>query len=158
MQDFYEKYDHLIMPEPMSGCFIWLGSTTSGGYGNLTRYNKSFYAHRCAYEATHGDGAADGLLVRHWCDNPPCVSPVHLLLGSHLNNHWDCVQRGRARYSSGAKVPTAKLDESKVLAIRTRAAAGEQVADLAREFGVKWDTINYVVHGVFWRHVGGPTR
>ena len=79
---------------PGGECIEWTGARSAAGYGRLG----TKYAHRVAYEKAHGP-IARGMVVRHRCDNPPCVNPAHLELGTQADNMRDMAVRGRA--SSG---------------------------------------------------------
>lgn len=81
--------------ERSDGCWNWTGSKTPFGHGQLTALRQTLYAHRTSWELHHGRAVPDGLCVRHRCDNPACVNPEHLLLGTHLENQADCDRRGR---------------------------------------------------------------
>lgn len=78
-------------------CIEWTGAHTKAGYGQVGHQGKTVYAHRLAYCARHGLdlNSIDGMLVRHACDNPPCVNPDHLSLGDHADNARDALERGR---------------------------------------------------------------
>jgi hypothetical protein len=81
-------------------CWEWTGPRNDlrGGYGTFTERRASgrrtWRAHRLAYELTFG-GIPAGLVVRHACDNPPCVNPLHLLVGTQKQNLADMMLRGR---------------------------------------------------------------
>lgn len=78
-------------------CWLWTGSTDKDGYGWFWVDGKTATAHRFSY-ALHNDGAIpDGLYVCHSCDNPPCVNPDHLWLGTNQDNMDDCARKGRRR-------------------------------------------------------------
>jgi len=81
------------------------------------------------------------LHVRHRCDNPPCVNPDHLLLGTHAENMADKVERGRATK------PGLKLSDEQAEEIRQRYAAGERVADLQQEFGISQQQTSRIISG-----------
>lgn len=76
------------------GCWNWTASTRNG-YGVIGVHNRHEYAHRMAYMTFVGE-IADGLVVRHRCDNRLCVRPDHLELGTHADNSRDMVERGRS--------------------------------------------------------------
>lgn len=85
------------------GCWIWTASTFTdrNGYGKFNAAippvsNKTVYAHRFSYEMTNGP-IPDGLFVLHKCDNPPCVNPAHLHLGTQADNMREMVERGRTK-------------------------------------------------------------
>lgn len=78
------------------GCWAWTAARIGTGYGAIRIGGRTHLAHRVAHEMFIGPVPAD-LEVRHSCDNPPCVNPQHLLLGSHADNMLDMARRGRAR-------------------------------------------------------------
>ena len=82
------------------GCWIWVGNRTKGEYGRFSvggRSNRIRYrAHRFSWMMTYGP-IHDGMDVLHECDNPSCVNPEHLKLGSHADNMRDMALKGRAR-------------------------------------------------------------
>jgi hypothetical protein len=127
-------------------CWLWIGSLlTRGGYGQLGGGVK---AHRVSWELHHGP-IPDGMHVCHHCDNPPCVNPAHLFLGTSGDNARDKARKGRA------PTPGAKLTYEIAQEIRRRHAAGEQGADLATDYGVTPSNIQYILRRDSWT---SPTR
>lgn len=155
MIDFFERYGHLIIPEPNTGCHIWLGALHSAGYGQINRDGKVLYVHRCSYECVHGVGSLDGLMGRHRCDFPPCCNPDHILKGTQLDNMHDMIRRGRARKSPlrGESNPAAFLTDDQVRDIHRKLRAGVRQIPLAAEFGVSQSLISGIKNGINWPHL-----
>jgi hypothetical protein len=80
-------------------CWVWTGCLNAYGYG-VTRINGKLYtAHRFSWFMTHGP-IPDGLCILHKCDNPPCVNPSHLFIGTKADNMWDKSFKGRHHYQT----------------------------------------------------------
>ncbi|MFA8692963.1 HNH endonuclease signature motif containing protein, partial [Escherichia coli] len=79
----------------MNQCEIWQGSKTKGGYGLRYYQGKVQLAHRVSYKLNKGE-IPEGLVVMRSCDNPSCVNPEHLSLGTQSDNRKDCLDKGRA--------------------------------------------------------------
>ena len=160
-------------------CWVWLGQR-SHGYGRLQRNRRYEGAHRVSYRIYFGDIPA-GMSVCHHCDNPPCVNPAHLFLGTQADNALDMLKKGRwagggpphqsgtmdiqggapthpERVSHGEGRPNAKFRDEDVLAIRARCAAGESRKAIAREFGVGASTIDKMIWRESWKHLGSDER
>lgn len=137
--------------EKTDGCWLWTGARNPGRWAHgrfWFRNGTSTQAHRYAYQACVGP-IPDGMFVCHHCDNPPCVRPDHLYVGTAQDNIDDMWRRGRARPHYGVKGHTT-LNWDSVGAIRALYASGVTRAALARKFSVDWDTINEVVSGRTW--------
>lgn len=89
-----ERFWARIVKEP-SGCWLFTGSLTEGGYGRTTINSRQITTHRFSWIVAHGP-IAPGLFVCHKCNNPPCCNPDHLFLGTPLQNYQHCVSQGRA--------------------------------------------------------------
>jgi len=133
-----------------SGCWEWCGGKACG-YGQLKVAGKMLKAHRVAYELFVGK-IPDGLFVCHSCDNPGCVNPTHLFLGTHQDNMNDMSRKGRGTKAKGEKHGMAKLTESQVREIRQLYGKYNQ-RKLAEMFGVDQATISYIINNKLWTHV-----
>lgn len=134
-------------------CWPWQAYSQRGGYGRIAvkdgRAQPIQYAHRIAWELTHGDpGAA---FVLHSCDNPSCCNPAHLFLGTQADNMRDRDVKGRQRPARGAKNGMAKLSESRVAAIRRLKREGRSQRAIATRFGVSHSTVGDILRGQSWR-------
>jgi hypothetical protein len=109
--------------------------------------NKNTQAHRISYSLANGQ-LSSGLCVLHRCDNPSCVNPDHLFLGTDLENNADCVAKNRQ--AKGEGIPTSKLSEEDVREIRKKK---NSVLHFARRFRVSPVTILKVLNGKTWKHV-----
>lgn len=132
------------------GCWEWQASRRLG-YGRFWLNGRFVAAHRFAWEQENGS-VPEGLEVCHRCDNPPCVRPDHLFLGTTQENINDMVAKGRHRGPIGERAPKAKLTADKVREIRNRYPA-EPIRALAREYSVSPHSIRCIVQGRTWRHV-----
>lgn len=137
-----------------SGCWLWTGHLDKKGRGNLRLGSRRIIASRLSY-ALHFDEIPDGLLVCHECDNPQCVNPDHLWLGTHQDNMADMAAKGRAHGpgTKGSERGHAVLDEQAAAGIWLRLCAGERDCNLAREFSVSHATIQDIKHRRTWTHV-----
>lgn len=79
-----------------SGCWVWIGHRAKSGYGRIQNKGKKVRSHRLSYE-TYVGKIPDGMNVLHRCDNPPCINPDHLFLGTHKDNMKDAQNKGRFR-------------------------------------------------------------
>lgn len=135
-------------------CWIWGASKNALGYGRFCNARRKIeLAHRAAWRFANGEIPAS-LLVCHKCDNPCCVRPDHLFLGSSLDNSQDMISKGRAADMSGEKNGRAKLTDDQVEQIRRRYVPGEvRIVDLAKEYCVTFSHIWQIVDGKKRRRV-----
>jgi hypothetical protein len=123
LRNFWDKVDK--RSDLGCGCWLWTGSRTKAGYGDLQINNQKHYAHRLAWELVNGD-IPDGKIIIHTCDNPLCVNPDHLDLSTQVENLHDAMLKGRL---SGRP-----LSDSDVLAIRELNSQGWSNIDIAEKF------------------------
>lgn len=139
-----------------SGCWEYIGARNWKGYGAIGiggRKGRVIGAHRASWMVHHGEIPGD-LQVLHRCDNPPCVNPDHLFLGTPGDNMDDKVQKGRAAGAPGESNPKHKLTASAVREIRDRyAAGGVTMRALAAEYAVSCPCIYNIVSHKTWSHV-----
>jgi len=147
---FWEKVSII---EDDDSCWPWTGFCNENGYGcfDVTVDGKQVrnYAHRISYDWENG-GIPEGRIVRHKCDNPPCVRPSHLLSGSHQDNVDDKMERGR--YVSA----TAEITEEDAVKIRLLKAGGITTSELCKQFDLSSQHVNAICRGLYWPNAGGP--
>lgn len=148
MDRFWSKVDRSSGRE---SCWPWTACTTRRGYGRYSYKEKMLSSHRVSYELTYGS-IPDGLCVCHRCDNPSCVNPSHLFLGTHTDNMRDKIKKGRSKSVApkGEKNGQAKLTESQVLTIRTDTRTQRVIA---KDFGICQSSVMYIKSGLGWKHV-----
>lgn len=147
--------ERLRVPE-LGPCWEWNGYIRAGshGYGVLIIEGESdTRVHRHAYRVWVDPDLKKTEVIRHRCDNPPCMRPDHLVSGTKKQNTQDAVLRGRI--SRGARHNGAKiLSDDAIRKIRTRyAAGGIYQRELAAEHGVSTSQISRIIRGDRWKHV-----
>lgn len=139
-------------------CWEWIGTKRPDGYGVIglgTREMGLMRAHRVSWILAEGPIPAGRFLCHH-CDNPMCVRPSHMFLGTPRDNHADMRFKGRhvnPPRCEGTKNVNAKLTPDKVREIRRLKASGMTAKQLASRFGVYFGTIGKVCRLEMWRHV-----
>ena len=132
------------------GCWLLAGARHPQGYGLIKRKDGvQLRAHRVAYELTHGTIPA-GSFVCHRCDNPQCVRPSHLFLGTHDENMADMVAKGRAARLCGNRNGSARLLPADVAAIRE--AKGYR-RDIAAQYGISASAVGLIKRRERWAHL-----
>lgn len=160
-------------------CWVWTGGTLRHGYGSF-HINcgpdglPHSASHRYSYVLAFGP-IPEGLHVLHKCDNPPCVNPFHLFIGTQADNMRDMVAKQRAYVQRhkfygaengmvrhpesvlrGERNPHAKLTDELVTAMRKRAKSGESIRWLAAEHGLSISTARHAICASTWAHVQEP--
>jgi len=131
-------------------CWLWQAGRGGRGYGSFRFKDRAHPAQRIAYVLTKGPVAA-GLLVCHSCDNPVCVNPSHLFLGTHRDNTQDMMAKGRNRCGHASTPGSPKLTPEQVLAIRQLQYSGHSVTSLGKFYDVSHQTITRIWNRQTWR-------
>lgn len=160
-----------VMIDPNSGCWLWTGATSGGGYGFVSRNGRRIAAHRLSYQIVNGP-IADGLFICHKCDTPPCVRPDHLFAGTHTENMLDSsAKRRHWMHRTPERSPLfehrvqvvgedhymAMVSDLQVREIRFLRLGGMTYPAIGRRYGVTEDCIGFICRGVSRLSAGGPT-
>lgn len=151
-----ERFWRFVTPGAPDDCWEWQGSRDHHSYGRINDGTGFVLkAHRASYELHHGafDQALD---VCHRCDNPPCVNPAHLFLGTARDNALDMSAKGRHGNLPGEASPSARLTDADIRTIRERVATGEPHLPVAQDYGVARGYISLLVTGRVRPEAGGP--
>lgn len=135
MQRFFTKVNKIP-----NGCWEWTGGYHKFGYGRFANN----VAHRVSY-AYHNGPIPKGLCVCHKCDNPKCVNPEHLFLGTRKDNNLDRTSKGRT--FKGSQVTISRFTEQQVLDIRS---SSKSISELSKQYGVGYNTIWTIIKRKTW--------
>ena len=154
--------DGPTLPGMNSPCWLWTGARSSDGYGNMGIDRRNYGAHRVSAHLAlglplRGDGGR-GPMVLHSCDNPPCVNPAHLRVGTAAENNQDTRDRGRVRLDPprGIDHCFAKLTPEIIASARVAWGGGATLKELAAEYGVNTISLYNALTGKTWKHVYVP--
>ena len=142
-----ERIEKKVERIPEGGCWVWMGTTTVRGYGQLIKDTKKLSAHRASYEAFVGP-IPKGMNVCHTCDNVSCVNPNHLFLGTQKQNLQDMARKGRS--TRGEKNPSSKLTKEQVKQIRMM---DETCSFISKIFNVSVSAISAIKRKERWSYV-----
>lgn len=147
------------MPEPMSGCWLWLGYACHNGYGRVRFEGKSWLAHRVAWFAHHGP-IPEGMHLCHKCDNPGCINPAHMFVGTQADNVRDMIRKGRENRDPRPYQRGELNQNSRITAdvVRSILLSPLNQRDAAAAFGVAPSWVQRIRKREVWRHVDVPAE
>ena len=135
-----------------NACWEWTGAN-NGRYGQFWVNERLEQSHRVSW-ILHCGEIPEGLFVLHECDNPSCVNPDHLFLGTQKDNMRDAVKKGRLKNQKGANNNRVELTENQVLAIRAEYKTGKtSCRKLGGKHGKDYKHINNIINRKSWRHI-----
>jgi HNH endonuclease len=143
----YQRF--LAKVRQSSACWEWKAVKNRDGYGRIRVNGKMVLAHRLAYIHFIGE-IPEGMVIMHTCNNPGCVNPVHLCVGTQAENIAHCIASGRR--AKGERNGAAKLTTADVVYIRTAYGKFSQ-QELAEAKGVDPSMVSRIVRGKKWAHV-----
>lgn len=139
-----------VSREHPEGCWVWIANKNNKGYGLFRARRLGFYekvlAHRLSFMDAFGPIPKGGCIL-HKCDNPSCVNPAHLSLGTHAQNMSDMFSKGRAK---PGRTGRNRLTQADVDEIRRLRSGGETCIALAKRFRVHPQTISDIARRVTW--------
>lgn len=152
-----------VLKQPGGGCWTWTGNLSPRGYGNFkpgsSHINiKVWRAHRFAWRITFGE-IPDGMLICHHCDNPTCVNPSHLFLGTSKDNAKDRESKGRGARPGNYRRTVSRLGKLATLTLEQVESIrdlyhgrgkGMSQFKLAKQFGVCQQSISNIIHRKTW--------
>lgn len=142
--------EQMVAYEPNTGCWIWLGTVDQHGYGQLKINGKHVRAHRHSYRVFKEPISACRV-VRHSCDQPGCINPDHLSLGTQAQNIADCIRKGR--FPKGVMSSRSRISEGTVREVRHRASLSESHTSIGRALGMSREHVRDIVAGKIWKEV-----
>jgi hypothetical protein len=150
MNKLKKKFCERVNKNTGSECWEWVGSISSNGYGKYLFEGKFYLAHRLSYMLLISD-IPKNKLVLHKCDNPKCVNPKHLYVGTQKDNMQDKVRRGRMPCMSGENSPSSKLTWKKIEQAKKLSHEGSSLRSIGKMFNVHHWTIGLALKGKTWR-------
>ena len=146
-----ERFESQFVRIPIGGCWLWTGPDKNkfwhGAFKLGARETKVTFAHRTAWNLYVGE-IPNGMCVCHSCDNPSCVNPDHLFLGSQGDNVMDKVSKGMHLF--GSKCPNSKITEPIAAQIKILKKPTKVMAEM---FGISRQSVADIVYGRTWKHV-----
>ncbi len=150
------------IPEPNTGCWLWEGRSMPRGYGMWTipmRFREhgkadAMLAHRAAFSLANGD-VPDDMNVCHRCDQPACVNPDHLFLGTQADNMADMARKGRANRTGGGMGEAHGMAKLTEVAVRAIISDERSHRKIASAHGISKTLVGMIKRRQTWRHLDG---
>lgn len=150
---FKKRYfNYVEKSKSTEGCWNWTGAGTKEGYGHISYKAKVKKSSRIMWEWIYGK-IPNKMIICHNCDNPKCVNPDHLFLGTDAINRVDCMKKGRMKYFHGENCSQAKLKDFQVLEIKKLLKDGFSITELAKMYSMGKTTIAHIKNGDNWKHI-----
>ena len=136
------------------GCWLWTGWKNYRGYGGITINKKCIRTHRYSWQL-HNGIIPQNMNVCHKCDNPPCVNPSHLFLGTNKDNISDCIKKGRKPITDtkGIKHWYHKFTNDQIKYIRNYPIYRGSGRELAEMFNVSRECVYAIRKNRNWKHI-----
>lgn len=158
MKRFYDK----VKVNATTGCHEWTAYKNEDGYGMFRMDGNTLRAHRLAWTLKHGE-ITNGLHCLHKCDNPSCVNPEHLFLGTHQDNMADKANKGRGNQPKGEGHHRTVITREQAIEVHRRIRAVERYSNgrvkigellrVAEETGVRLKVVRHISAGDTWKHL-----
>lgn len=146
-------WDNVAITADSERCWLWTARIHPSGYGTKNWNGRKDQAHRVSWMINYG-AIPEGLWVLHRCDNPTCVNPKHLFLGTRQDNIDDMVAKGRRANTIGENNPRCKITANQVREIRSRYAKTKiSQRELASEYGIKPTQLSRIIRHKTWKEI-----
>jgi len=147
MKSLKERFWAKVDKKGTTDCWEWTGAKLPKGYGVISEGGRNLYAHRVSWELQNG-GIPPDMLVCHHCDNPSCVNPAHLFIGTMADNQQDMANKGRS--SRGERRWSSKLSKQDVHGIRQMLGQDILGKVIAKKYGMSQAAISNIKTGKTW--------
>lgn len=155
-RDTIARFNDKFWIDPISGCWLWQGkklSSPPNNYGRFWLHGRFVLAHRASW-VLHRGGIPDGKVICHKCDDPLCVNPGHLFIGTQLDNIKDMCAKKRNSTAHGENNKMSKFTETDIKNIRAICSVyRKKYAKIARQYRVTAAAIRAIDIRATWRHV-----
>lgn len=154
MSDYISRSKQRLISKTVKNgeCWDFIGARSKDGYGRILFEGENSLAHRVSYTLFNGEIEV-GSYVLHSCDNPPCVNPKHLFLGTQHDNMADMFKKKRAANRKGESNGRSKLTKEKIQEAKNIRLTGCPYWKIAKKFGVSYGAIRMAIVGKSWRHL-----